>query len=63
MRQYKVNVFDRLDDTQSVATLDIYWGGGGLTLQGIPFTTLILSGLLIISRAGGHLSDWLWASV
>jgi hypothetical protein len=29
-RQIKVNMFDRLDDTQSAAAPHIYWGGEDL---------------------------------
>jgi hypothetical protein len=35
----------------------IFIGWGGLALQGNPFTSLNLSGLLVLVRTWGHRSD------
>jgi hypothetical protein len=51
----KIIVFDRLDDPESVATPHICWGGRTFPARN-SFTSLILSGLLVVTRIRGHRS-------
>jgi hypothetical protein len=55
MRQIKVNRFDQLDDQLNRPQPLIFIGVGGLSLQGNPFTSLTLSGLLVVTRTRGAL--------